>query len=1125
MRVFTTLLFLCSVALAQSDRGTITGIVLDPTAAAIRGASLTATNLETNVRYAARTNESGNYAIAQLPVGKYEVAVEAAGFRKLLRRDITISVAQTLTLNLTLEVGQVEQILEVSATAPLLESATSDLGTVVSRERVVDLPLAVSGNMRHPGAFVFLAPGVTGDTSNTQINGSQNRAKEVLMDGVGSTSPESGGLLFTYPPVEAISEFKLVSNNFSAEYGRTGGGFEVYTTRSGANQFHGSVFEYLRNDKLDARGFIARTRPINRQNEFGVSFGGPVLLPRLYNGKNRTFFHFVYAGFRFRAGALNELATLPTAGMLQGDFSGLTRNNVPVPIYDPGTTRSDGAGGSTRDAFPGNRIPQARFSEVSRRILPLIPQPSNAALQNNFQVVGAQRFDRNVYTVRGDHNFRDSNRLSVFLYWNRQNSIAPERLPGALSPALDERRPSFWGRINHDLLLAPTILNTFRAGYTREPQRFVRVQAGQGFLTQIGLRGVNPPGDVFPRVQFTDGLSNWADEPKNIGEQVNNTLQLSDSVGWVRGNHSLKFGGDVRWMQTNGADPFDQQGIFRFNSVETALPTAAGRANSGHAFASFLLGTVNSGNYNGLFVVPANRYRYFATFFQDDWKVTRKLTLNLGFRYEIYFPRTEAHNNFSGFDAALPNPGAGGLPGAVRFLGSGQGRDGSRTSFADTYYKNAGPRLGFAYQLTEKTVVRGGYGIYYSQGNATAGLRSSQQFLFGFNAAASYQTPDVGITPAFRWDQGFPQDWPRPPFIDPTVQNNQNVNAILGGDGRPPYFQSFQFSVQRELPLRLLLDAAYVGVKGTRLGNGLINLNEVDPRFLALGATLTQNITSPAAASAGIGLPYANFRGSVAQALRPYPQYLNVPNRSNPNGNSTYHALQMKLERRFAGGLTLLGSYTFSRNISDGDIMAGGGPSGQTHYNRRLEKALSTNDIPHVAAISYLYELPFGPGKRLLDRGGAVGKLVGGWQFNGIHQYQTGRPVILTANNTLPLFNGLLRPDATGTQRELNAVDPLADRWINPAAFAIPTGFRFGTAARAYGDLRADGLMQESFGLMKRTSLNEKLTLTFRAEFFNVFNRTVFGSPQGNISNVNFGRVATQANTPRQGQLALRLEF
>lgn len=1118
-------LFLAVFAFAQSDRATITGRVVDPSEAAISNASVTVVNIETGIRNTTRTNEEGNYVVPQLPVGRYEIAIEAPGFRRWVQKGVELNVAQTLSLNVRMEVGQIEQAVEVTAAPPLLETDTSDLGTVVSRERVVDLPLQVSGNMRHPGAFVFLAPGVTGTTDNTQINGSQSRAKEILMDGIGSTSPESGGLMFTYPPVEAISEFKLVSNNFSAEYGRTGGGFEVYTTRSGTNEFHGSLWEYFRNDQLDSRGFIARTRPVNRQNEFGGAFGGPVRLPG-YNGVNRTFFHFVYGGFRYRAGALNELASLPTEAMTRGDFSNVTRNNQRIVIYDPATTRPDGAGGFTREPFPNNLIPQNRFSEVSKRWLALLPKPSNPNQLNNFQVVGKQTFDRDAYSVKFDHQFTEQNRLNVFLYANEQSSRAPERLPGALSPALDEKRPARWIRVNHDYLFNATTINNFRAGLTREPQVWSRLTSGKGLLQQIGLKGVNPPDDVPPRVVFGDGLTAWADETKNTGEQVNNTYQYADTVSHIRGKHTLRFGADARWYQTNGADPANQQGRFVFNSNETALPTAAGRASSGHSFASFLLGAVDNANYNGLFVVPGNRYRYFATFFQDDWKITRRLTLNLGLRHEIYFPRTEAFDNFSSFDPELPNPGAGNRPGAVRFLGKGPGRDNSRNSFADTYYRNFGPRFGFAYQLTSSTVLRGGYGLYFGPGNATMGLRSSQRYLFGFNAEPAYTTPDAGLTPAFYWDNGFPTDWPRPPFIDPTVQNGSIVRMIGRRDGRPPYFQNFQFSVQREVLPRLVVEASYVGVKGTRLGTNLISLNQVHPQYLSLGSLLTQNIDSPQAAAAGIARPYPGFRGTVAQALRPYPQYLDIENNTNPNGNSTYHALQIKLDKRLSNGLTLLGAYTWAKTISDGDIAAGGGPAGQTYYNRRLEKAVSTNDVPHVVALSYTYELPLGPGKRFLNAAGVAGKLAGGWQLTGIQQYQSGRPVTLTANNTLPLFNSTLRPDAiAGLPKTLEVRDPIADRWINPAAFTIPAGFRFGTAARGYTDVRADGFLNESFGLIKRTALTEKVNLTFRAEFFNAFNRVVFAAPQGNVSAANFGRVSAQSNNPRQGQLALRIDF
>jgi hypothetical protein len=1103
----------CGIVWAQSGRGTITGRITDPSDAAVANSTVTVTNQDTGVRSTTQSNQDGNYSIPQLPVGRYELTVESQGFRRYVRPEVNIAVAQTLAINVKLEVGQIEQAVEVTAAAPLIESTTSDLGTVVTTERVVDLPLQVSGTMRHPGSFVFLAPGVSGDTSNTQINGSQSRAKEILLDGIGSTSPESGGLLFTYPPVESINEFKLVSSNFNAEYGRTGGGFEVYTTRSGTNQLHGSLWEYFRNNVFDARGFIAQTTPVNRQNEFGVAVGGPIIVPK-YNGKNRTFFYFVYDGFRYRAGALNSLVTMPTAAMLQGDFSNLTRNGQKVVIYDPSTTRQDASGNFIRDPFPGNMIPRSRWSAVSTKVLQFVPQPSNANQTNNFQVVGETQYDRDVYTGKLDHVFSERNRINFFIYANEETSNAPLMLPGALSNALAQMRPGRWVRLNHDYIFSPSTINNFRAGYTREPQLWSRLTSGNGYLSTIGLTGLNPPGDVLPRIQFGDGLQNWSDEVKNTGEQVNNVLQIADTVSHLRGNHSFKFGVDARWLQTNGADPNNQQGTFIFNSNETALPTAAGRAVSGNSFASFLLGQVDSANYTGLFVVPAERYRYFATFVQDDWRVSTKLTLNLGLRYEIYFPRIDAHDAFASFDPTLPNPGAGGRFGAVRFLGNGSGRDNSRRSFANTDYKNFGPRVGFAYQLNEKTVLRGGFGIFYAPGNGNAGLRSSQNFIYGFNAAPSYISPNTGVTPAFSWDGGFPANWPRPPFINPTVQNGSNVNAILGSDGRPPYFQNFQFSVQRQVLPALMLEGSYVGIKGTRLGSNLINLNEVNPQYLSLGSILTQSITSPAAVAAGLTPPYPGFTGSVAQALRPYPQYLNIPDIANPNGNSTYHAFQLKVEKRFSHGLTLLGSYTRSKTISDADIQAGGGPSGQTYYNRRLEKSLSTNDIPNLVALSYTYQFPF------------HGKAFGGWEFTGIQQYQSGRPVALTANNTLPLFNATLRPNVVaGVPMMLNTNNPLTDPWINPAAFTAPSGFRFGTAARTYDAVRAQDFSNESFGLIKRTALTEHINLQFRAEFFNVFNRTVFGAPQGNVSASNFGKVSTQTNNPRQGQLSLRLEF
>lgn len=1129
MRRLFALVFVCPfVLLAQSDRGAITGRVLDPSSAAVPNAAVVAVNQATGVKYSGSSNETGNYALPQLPPGRYEVTVEAPGFRRSVHKDVEINVAQTLTLNVSLEVGQVTEAVEVSAAAAVLQTSTSDLGTTISRDRVMDLPLSVAGNIRNPESFIFLAPGVTGNADNTQINGSQSRAKEVLFDGVGATSPESGGILFTYPSVEAIGEFKLVSANFNPEYGRTGGGFEVFTTRSGTNEFHGSVFDYLRNDVFDARGFIAGSTPVNRQNEFGFAAGGPVTIPKVYNGRNRSFFHFVYDGFRYRQGALNELRSIPPLDFRRGDFSRLVdRTGKPMLIYDPATTRSEGAG-FTRDPFPGNQIPQNRFSAVSQKIVPLLPDPSNSAIQNNFVTIGARKFDRDQIDVKIDHSFSDRNRLSAFVYIGRQNQVDPEALPNPFTSSLDRDRRSRWVRLNHDYIFSPATLNNFILGFTREGEYWRKLSADQDWPNKIGLSGVTAgKGNAFPLIAFSDGYSTWADDSKTVGSQVNNVWQLRDSVSHIRGSHNLKFGAEARWLQTNGADFFGSQGRFNFNSLETALPTAAGRASSGSAFASFLLGFVDSASLNVLAVVPGNRYRYAAWYAQDDWKATRKLTVNYGLRYEIYFPRTERFNNMSGFDPAIPNPAAGNRLGAIAFLGNGPGRNG-RKSFADIYYRNFGPRLGLAYSFDEKTVIRAGYGIFYAPGNANAGLRSSQTYSFGFNASPTFASTNAGVTPAFLWDAGFPQNFARPPIIDPSVANESSVNMIAREDGKPPYFQDWTIGVQRELPGRVVLEAAYVGNKGTRLGTGLYNLNEVDPRYLALGDLLTRPATSPEARAAGIALPYPGFNKSVAQALRPYPQYLAINDRAAPIGNSTYHSLQAKAEKRLSRGVTFLVAYTWSKAISDSNVMAGGGPSGQTFYNRRLEKGISTDDVPHILNVSYLYELPFGPGKRYLNRPGVLGKIAGGWTITGIQQYSSGKPVVLTANNTLPLGNGVLRPDVVAgaaRQPDLSSFDPALDRWINTAAFNVPAPLRFGSAARSYTDLRVPASLNESFGAIKRTPITERITLTYRVEFFNVFNRVVFSGPASNVSASNFGRINAQANPPRQGQMALRLEF
>ncbi len=748
-----------SICFAQSSRGTITGTINDATGAPVPDVNVSALNLSTSVSYTAKTSSTGNYAVQQLPEGSYKVTIEKTGFKTFVDDNVNLSVAQTLTLNATLQIGQVNQSVEVTAAANAVQTNTSELATAVTRQLVIDLPLSITGNMRNPESFMFLTPGVTGTTANTQINGSQSRSKEVLLDGIGSTSPESGGILFSYPSVEAISEFELLGADFNAEYGRTGGGFEIFTTRSGTNQFHGSLFDYLRNNVFDARGFYAPTTPVNRQNEYGVVLGGPVWIPKLYKGTNRTFFHFVWSGFRYQQGAANNVISIPPAAFRQGNFSGLVNSaGQPVTIYDPATTTIVN-GVATRQAFPGNQIPMSRFSAVSQKILPLIPDPTNSKLLNNYLAIGSNQVTRDQVDVKIDHNFSDRNRINGFFYEGRYPTTAADQLPQPLSYSWVNQYNSYWLRIGDDFILSPNMVNHIGLGFTREGQYWSNQQTQQDWATMLGLTGVSTgAGRSFPQVTFSDGYSTWANTGgagKSVGEQVNETYQLTDSFSWLRANHAIKFGVDIRWLMTNGADFFNSEGTFNFSPLETALPTASG--STGNSFASFLLGAVDSASRNVLGYVPSNRYHYVAGYVQDDWKATRHLTINYGLRYEIYFPRTELHGNLSAFDPTIPNPGAGGLLGAIAFLGSGAGRTG-KTSFASVDYKNFGPRLAMAYAFNDKTVFHAGYGIYYAPGNADSDLRESQTYNYGFSASPTFSSTNAGVTPAFYWDNGFPDE-------------------------------------------------------------------------------------------------------------------------------------------------------------------------------------------------------------------------------------------------------------------------------------------------------------------------------------------------------------------------------
>ncbi len=1131
IRLLTVLFAISSTLIAQTDNGTIRGTVQDSSGAAIGGANITVTNVATGVGTKTITGDAGNYSVPQVRAGTYTVEVEQTGFKKLIRENVRVEVAGVTALDMTLEVGGVTESVTVSAAAPQLKSESSVVSTSVNPKAFLDLPLNANGG-RAAESFIFLAPGTTGDTFNAHINGSQTLSKEIQIEGITMTTAEVGGdpRVLTLPP-DAIQEFSLATGVYSAEFGNTGGGIERFTIRSGTNDFHGSAYEFLRNDKLNARGFFNSSRSVLRQNEYGASIGGPIWIPKVYNGRNRSFFFFNINYYKFRSGAINQTASVPTAAFKRGDLSELRNpDGSLIQLYDPNSTRCDAAGNCTRDPFPNNIIPSNRISSVSRAVLGYVPDPSLPGILNNYAATGTSRTDNRNYTMKLDHTINSSHRISG----SYNNGFGTDNGPFAPLPhPIANTRESNPGagqntvRFSHDWTISPTVLNHFGAGFTRQKQLLVAEEQGQGWGEKLGLRGVN--NGPFPTI-FTAPFTDWGNN-QDLLSTISATWAFADSLSMVVGKHNLKFGLDYRRYQNNYRAG-ERTGSYSFSRNETAFPTAERRASTGNAFASFLLGQVDSGSLQINEVTRGMRFPYFATYVQDDWKISSKVTLNLGLRWDLYLPLTEVNDNYSIMDPFTPNPAAGGRLGALIFAGEGTGRTGRKRLTDGVSYNNFGPALGLAWSVTPKTVIRTGYQISYYQTGALGGGNAKPPS-FGFTANPTFFSQDQGITPAFNWDNGFPQNFQRPPIIDPgfgvgSSTTMWNVSAI-----EPSYTQSFTFDTQWQLAQDWLLDIGWVGSKATRLSTGVFNINQVDPQYLRLGDLLTKPIDDPLVAAAGFGRPYPGFQGSLAQSLRPFPQYNNIDtNRSENVGNSTYHSLQAKIEKQFSGGLFLLSSYTWSKTITDSSSALSGffSTNARDNYNRRLEKALSVFDVPHRAVMAFNYELPIGPGKPVGNVKGAVGAIIGGWQVNGVLNYQSGTPIGVGVNNTLPLFNSRNLPNVVAGGSPIvvdkSNFDPAKDVLLNSAAFSEPAAFTYGNAPSVLSNARNFKLFNEDFGIMKRTFINETMNIEFRFEMFNAFNRVRFGDPATNLSDpFNFGKVTSQANTPRTAQGALKFVF
>jgi hypothetical protein len=1111
-------LFLPAVLLAATlvaqDRGTITGVITDSTGQVVPNVRIAAINEATGIRSATVSSDSGDYTIPLLTIGNYRVEAQAAGFKTSDFTGVPVQVGQTTRVNIQLEVGQVQEQITVTGTAGLLETDASDVGIVMNQATFLDLPLTLGGDFRRASSFIFLSPGVSGSTWEKHIGGGQSFTDAVYLDGAAmNDSPNNDGQYS--PNVDAIDEFKLVSNAYSAEFGHALNGVTTFILKSGTNSLHGGLFEFFENDKLNARGFFPLVKAPTRQNEFGGTIGGPIK-------KNRTFIFASVESFRRRQGATPSLSTIPIPAFLSGNFSQWS-----TAIYDPASTTPDGKGGFTRSAFPGNQIPASQISPVSSKIAALLPAPTfpNLLSSNYIGPLTSPMQDDHNWSLKMDHLFTSNHRVfGTFLFTDRPaiKGVAA----GVTGPAEDHNRQdlnSRFLRIGEDWTVSPTVTNHFGASYDRVVDTNRTLSFGLGWPQKLGLMGVQD--DQFPTVTFNQGYAQLGDSTHYRNTET--TFAVLDSLSAIRGRHALKAGFEYQRHRDNSLTLSNGAGSFAFSNLETALP---GSSSTGNSIASFLLGEVDSATalfYNRELGV---RWNYAGAYFQDDFKLTPKLTLNLGVRWDLLTPYTDALNRLSYMDPSVPNPGAGNLPGAYVFAGTGPGQFGHQVG--DAHWNNFGPRVGFAYNLAKNWVVRSGYGIFYYgiMDRTSLGIPGA-----GFNTSATFASANTGVNSAFNWNGGFPQNFPHPPIISPSVQNSQTAQLnSRAWDGVWPYTQQWNFTVERQLGSNFAIRTSYVGVKGTHLdaGDGT-SWNQVNPQYLSLGSLLGANINSPQAVAAGFHEPFPGFsdlwgsRATVAQALRPYPQYSTVSQFNPTYGSSVYHSFQLFAQKRMGHGFEFTTAYTFSKAI-DNTRGYGGGVGQQNFDNRRAERSLSAVDQPQILTVSYLYQLPLGPGKPYLT-GGAAGKIAGGWSVSGIQTYASGTPLSLSVVNTLPIFNGLLRPNVVSgvAQRAPTGpggFDPGRDRWINPAAFVAPAPFTFGNTSR-YLNLRGPANLSEALAILKDTLIHERFKVQFRAEFSNPLNRVVFSSPDGNLSNATFGRILSQSNSPRNIQLGLKLNF
>jgi hypothetical protein len=1151
---FTFAVLLCVTAFGQTTGAGIRGIITDPNGGAIPGLQVQATHVTTNTNFTTVTNAEGIYHLENLPIGTFQVVVEAKGFQKSVT-EVSVLTGTTTSLDIKLALGTSTQVVNVNSTfAPAIQVDNAENATLVETKALLDLPSELGGNFdasasgrRQVTSFLFLTPGVVGNGFNHSTNGAPDLASEVMIDGVPYSQQETPGYIDqSSPPFEGVAEFKNSNSIFPPEYGR-GFGVEIYTLKSGTNHWHGDAFEFLRNEIFDARGFFAATRPKVRQNDFGGTVGGPIK-------KNKLFFFMAWDEIHVAPAAFQTtLDTIPTMAMHNGDFTGLkdTNGNV-IPIYDPTTTVADGHGGFTRTQFSCggtlNVICPAKFSPIAKKMIDLLPAPDYNRYPNNWiSRAGSSgtTIDR-VPMWKVDYNFNEKNHFNASLWrtWNPGQALNGE-FGGTQTTILDRVVPAATGwlggyRANWDFVASPHVVNHF--GFGNETLIGGRGSDPRHGIATIPIPGIDPSIGGFPA--FYIGPSGAAGSMPEMGntDQIDNARIgrywiINDTVTVLHGRHEFKFGGEI-WRQyqweVDGYSAGSVGGTYNFLSAETSLPDSPNFGNWGNDIASWLVGagdnaqrqTVSKGNRRD-WNLP-----YFSLYAQDKIQLSPKLLLDIGLRWEVPETFRDNEEGMSAMNPTLPNPAAGGLLGAYVF--------GNARVIPPLDLREFGPRLGVTYRFNDKTVGRAGYAVNYSAGNGS-GLGSRQwgnAFAAGYNPEQTYSSPDSGITPGFSLDKGWSPYPYSVPDLRPGIQVGGLADYYNPGSAKQPQMQTWTLDLQREFSHNILIDAAWIGNHGVHIPAGMENLDQVSATWLGLGSDLNQDISCltaggcPNAVAAGVKLPYPGFTGSVAQALRPYPQYTSINDGIQPSGSSWYNALQVKVQKRFSEHLSFLAAYTFSKTLTTGT-----GGSGYAAFNsapldtanRKLEKTLGTYNYPHNLVVNWVYQLPFG---EHYSSGVAKG-LAHGWEVSGVFKGVSGPVIGIGGGPSMPLFGGGNRPSrVAGVAEKLHSgggFDPAKSIYLNAAAFTNPAPFTFGNVSPTESSVRGFATWNTDLSLIKRTKvpkLGETGNVEFRAEAFNLFNQVQFSNPDSNWNDtVGFGTVGGQNNAARVIQFGIKINF